>query len=73
MKIFNSIYGIGDTVTLTIGGNKIRWCTVTAVKFEEKNIRYDLMIEGHKVYDVSELQIEAIETEPTINAKNELQ
>jgi hypothetical protein len=59
MKTFQSKYRLGDNVTLTIDNEKIRWCVVRSVKFEEDIIRYDIVTNsGMRIYDVIETAIE---------------
>ena len=69
---YTAKHSLGSIVTFRLGDHKIRWCSVTAIKFEEPGCRYDLLVQGNKVYDVLESQIEGIEEEADSINKGEL-
>lgn len=64
MNAFHFEHNIGDSVCVTIEGVKIRWCTITSVKFEDKNIKCDVQLpEGGKLYDVDSSRITSTASE----------
>ena len=64
MNAFHFEHSIGDSVCVTIEGVKIRWCTITSVKFEEKNIKCDILLsKGGKLYDVDSSKITSTASE----------
>lgn len=65
MNTYSSKYKIGDTVTLKLKEHIIRWCTITSIKFEEDNIKYDIQLyeSDTKLYDISGDLLTGIEEE----------
>ncbi len=57
IKQFSSKFGLNDTVVVNLGNNRL-FGNITAVKFEDQIIKYDIYLEGMKVYDVLEYYVE---------------
>ena len=51
-------FNINDIVTVNIGKDKIRWCTVLSYKISESEVKYDILIQGMKLYDIQEYYLE---------------
>ncbi len=55
MITFKSKYGLETPVHFKVGKETIRWASITAVKFDlDSSIRYDLIIQGQRFYDILE-------------------
>lgn len=57
MKQFNSKFGLDDTVVLMINTTR-HFGSITAVKFEKDIIKYDVLIQGIKLYDIQEYYLD---------------
>lgn len=78
MKTFTSTLNLGDSVSIILDSvHKIRWCYITAIKFEDTgDIKYDVKLGGTtgvKFYDIPSNVVEPTEVEPINTAKSELQ
>ncbi len=47
IKQFSSKFGLNDTVVVNLGNNRL-FGNITAVKFEDQIIKYDIYLEGMK-------------------------
>lgn len=64
MNAFHFEHNIGDSVSVLIENHKIRWCTITAIKFEEKSVKCDVQLpKGGKLYDVESSRITSTASE----------
>lgn len=57
MKQFNSRFGLDDVVVLMINTTR-HFGNITAIKFEKDVIKYDILIQGMKLYDIQEYYLE---------------
>lgn len=49
---------INDIVTFNLGADKIRWCTIISYKISENEVRYDLLKQGQRLFDIQEYYLE---------------
>jgi hypothetical protein len=51
-------FNINDIVTFNIGSDKIRWCSILSFKISETEVRYDLLKQGQRLFDIQEYYLE---------------
>lgn len=61
-RTYSSKYRIGDSIILNLDNIKHRNCSIVAIKFEERDIRVDIMLSnGQRLYDINIEHIELTE------------
>lgn len=60
-------------VTFHLGSQTLRWCQVLTIKHTENNEwKYDLIVEGIRLYDVDSSHLEDIGVEATKGTKQQV-
>lgn len=72
-SLYSTDFSIGEYVNVNICGSEIKFCQVTAVKFDEHGVKFDLLLSnGQKIYDINYEAVTSIAEQANNLSKTEI-